>query len=116
MMSDIEAKEELAEETAGYEDPERYSGTKKAEINIDTISEHFESGDTVTLNSLKAKRLIPNSAGAVKILARGFLDKPLTIVAQDFSTAALKMILLTGGTPIVTHASPERGGKRKVTK
>ncbi|MBQ9783849.1 MAG: uL15 family ribosomal protein, partial [Clostridia bacterium] len=116
LMSDIEAKEELAEETAGYEDPERYSGTKKAEINIDTISEHFESGDTVTLNSLKAKRLIPNSAGAVKILARGFLDKPLTIVAQDFSTAALKMILLTGGTPIVTHASPERGGKRKVTK
>ena len=116
LMSDTEAKEELAEETAGYEDTERYTGAKKAEINVDTISEHFESGDIVTLNSLKQKKLIPSSAGTVKILARGYLDKPLTIVAQDFSTAALKMILLTGGTAVVTYASPERSGKKKVAK
>ena len=85
LMSDLQAKEELAEDTAGYDDPEQYTGAKKAEINIDTISEHFQSGDTVTLNSLKAKKLVPNSAGTVKVLARGSLDKPLTIVAQDFS-------------------------------
>ena len=110
LMTDETAKEELEIETVAYVDPEIYTGTKKTEINIDVISQHFESGDTVTLNALKEKRLVSKNTGYVKILARGILNKPLTVVAQDFSTAALKMILLTGGTPIVTKPSPERSG------
>ena len=47
--------------------------------------------------SLKQKGLVPKSARAVKILARGSLNKPLTVIAQDFSTSAVKMITLTGG-------------------
>ena len=49
----------------------------------------------------------------MKILARGVLDKRLRVVAQDFSDAAVKMILLTGGEAIVTYSSSEQAQKRK---
>ena len=111
LMSDSEATHLIEENTAGYIDNEIYRGDKKAEININTISECFEDGDTVTLNSLKEKKLVPKNAGQVKILARGILDKRLCVVAQDFSRAAVKMIQLTGGEAIYTHSSEERGGK-----
>ena len=113
LMSDGEAEQLSEKNTAVYVDNEIYRGEKKAEINIDTISESFEDGATVTLNSLKEKRLIPRNAGQVKILARGVLDKRLCVVAQDFSRAAVKMILLTGGEAIFTYSSAERGGKKK---
>ena len=111
LMSDEEAELSADED---YYDPETYVGSKRAQINIDTISESFSEGDTVTLNSLKAMRLVSNNVGHVKILARGTLDKPLTIVAQDFSSAAVKMILLTGGKAIITEPSPERRSYRRV--
>ena len=113
LMSDREAEQISGENTAGYIDNEIYYGDKRAEINIDTISESFEDGDTVTLNSLKEKGLVSVKAGQVKILARGVLDKRLCVVAQDFSRAAVKMILLTGGEVVYTHSSPQRGDKKK---
>ncbi|MBE6643750.1 MAG: hypothetical protein E7612_00055 [Ruminococcaceae bacterium] len=70
---------------------------KRAIVNIDTISESFESGETVDLESLKIKGMIPKKAASVKILARGTLTKPLTVIADDYSMQAVKMILLTGG-------------------
>lgn len=112
MMSDEEARNHLQIDPS-FGNPERYRGAKRAQINLDIISEHFSAGETVTLNALKAKKLLPNNTEAVKILARGTLNKPLNVVAQDFSASALKMILLTGGTPVRTHASPEREIKRK---
>ena len=112
LMEDEVAREELENETETFIDIEVYEGTKKAEINIDTISEHFECDAIVTLNALKERKLVKKNVGHVKILARGTLDKPLTVIAQDFSTAALKMILLTGGTPVVTKPSPQRMRKR----
>lgn len=70
---------------------------KKCIINIDVLSEQFASGDTVDLQTLKDKDLIPQKADYVKILARGVLDKSLKVEAQDFSVDAVKMIILTGG-------------------
>ena len=90
------------------EDTEVYRGRKKAEINIDVIARHFEAGEKVTLNTLKEKGLLPKQVGHVKVLARGSLDKPLTIIAQGFSASAVKMIVLTGGTAILTEGAPER--------
>lgn len=77
------------------EEDKRYF--KKTIINIDTLSEHFASGDTVDLSTLKEKGLLPGKADFVKVLARGVLDKHLTVEAQDFSADAVKMIILTGG-------------------
>ena len=80
---------------------------KKHEINIDVISRNFASDETVSLATLKEKRLIPRNARAVKILARGTLDKPLCVIAQDFSTAAIKMITLTGGQAMLVDRDSE---------
>ena len=94
LMSDEEAEEhiEIIEEQPGQE----RSGKMEA-VNLDTICDHFEDGDVVTLESLKEKKLIPAKAGRVKILARGTMTKKLDIVADNFSLQAVKMITLAGG-------------------
>ena len=71
---------------------------KMVEINLDTICENFEDGETVTLAALKAKRLVNAKAGRLKILARGRMTKTLTVCADKFSLQAVKMITLAEGT------------------
>lgn len=72
----------------------------KGIINIDTLSENYEANETVTIESLKEKKLIGNSVNHVKVLARGILNKPLIVKMPEFSVDAVKMILLTGGKAI----------------
>ncbi len=74
---------------------------KLAIINIDTLNAAYESGGIVTLSSLIEKGLLPKSAGRLKVLARGHLTKALRVEADAYSLHAVKMILLTGGTPIL---------------
>lgn len=95
------------------EDTEVYRGSKKAEINMDVIARYFKGGETVTLNSLKKKGLLPRSVGYVKILARGRLDKSLTVIAQGFSASAVKMIVLTGGRAVLTEGAVERWTRKR---
>ena len=71
---------------------------KKGIINVDTLSATLESGETVTIERLKEKKLIPASIGQVKLLARGKLDKVLHVELQDYSIEAVKMVIATGGT------------------
>lgn len=72
-------------------------------INIDTISDSFEDGDTVDAAALAAKGLVPKSTEHIKVLARGTLDKALTVKANQFSADAVKMIVLVGGNAIRTN-------------
>ncbi len=80
----------------------RYGGKGKAIVNIDTLSENYKAGEVVTLENLKAKKLVPKKAASVKVLGRGVIDKPLTVEADGFTVSAVKMILLTGGRAIRT--------------
>ncbi len=75
-------------------------GTKKRIINVDTLSENFLPGDTVDVNVLKNMSLVPYDTAYIKVLARGMIDKPLKVYANDFSLSAIKMIALTGGEAI----------------
>jgi large subunit ribosomal protein L15 len=76
------------------------NGNKKDIINIDTLSENFDDGDVVTLKALKQKGLVSKNVGHIKVLARGTLDKCLTVEANAFSLDAVKMIVLVGGKAI----------------
>lgn len=90
----------ISDETAGAmveEVTEEVYARPKEIINIDTLSQNFLANDTVTIRALKEKKLISKSVNNVKVLARGVLDKPLTVKMTDFSTDAIKMIILTGG-------------------
>ena len=71
---------------------------KKSIVNIDTLSQNFQSGDTVNLATLTEKRLVPKGTDYVKVLGRGHLDKKLFVEVNDFSADAIKMIILTDGT------------------
>ena len=75
----------------------RVAAGKRTYINLDTVGANYREGETVDLESLKAKGLIDRKAVSCKVLARGKLDKALTIEAADFSLPAVKMIVLTGG-------------------
>lgn len=92
VMSDQKAEALVEEETET-----KVSSGKKEIINIDTLSMNYSNGDVVTIDSLIEKKLISSKAGQVKVLARGELNKKLTVVANDFSIQAIKMIALTGG-------------------
>ena len=74
--------------------------TKKAIVNVDTLSDAFEAHDIVNLAAMKEKKLIDKRAKTVKVLARGSLNKPLIVKAGDFSKTAIEMILLTGGNAV----------------
>ena len=70
---------------------------KMVEVNLDDICANFEDGDVVTLEALKAKRLVNKAAGRLKVLANGTMTKALTVEADKFSLQAVKMITLAGG-------------------
>ena len=72
-------------------------GRRRAIINVDTLSESFSADDVIDINVLKARGLVPEEAGYLKVLARGAIDKPLKLYANAFSLSAVKMIALTGG-------------------
>ena len=81
-------------------------------INVDTLSKSFRSGDRVDVNILKEKNLIPYDTAYLKVLARGAIDKPLRVFANDFSLSAVKMLALTGGEAIkVNTVIKKRGGE-----
>ena len=103
LISDEAAEAAIEEEYTG-----RATG-KKVIVNVDSLSASFNAGDTVTLQALKEKGLVPKNAAQVKLLAHGTLDKVLHVELQDYSLDAVKMVLATGGT--VKHVAPPAGKK-----
>ncbi len=89
--------EEALESIEIVEDKTHSHSGKMVEVNLDSICEAFSDGDVVTIDELKAKKLVGKSAGRVKILARGVMTKTLTVYADKFSLQAVKMIKLAGG-------------------
>ncbi len=98
-MSDEEAKASVEVEIITK--PVRKGG-KSAIVNIQSLSKNYSAGDVVNLESLREKNLIAKNVVYVKILAKGSLNKALTVEADDFSLEAVKMIVLTGGRAIRT--------------
>ena len=73
---------------------------KKDIVNLGELAKRFESGQKVTLAELKEQGLVSKTAGQVKVLAGGVLDKTLFVEANEFSLEAVKMLVLTGGQAI----------------
>ena len=68
-----------------------------AVVNLDTIAEWFEAGAVVTPESLRDRGLVRRKRLRVKVLARGDVDKALTIHAHRFSAKAAEKIAAAGG-------------------
>jgi large subunit ribosomal protein L15 len=66
-------------------------------VNVDRIAEVFEAGTVVTPELLRERGLVPSGSAPVKVLARGDVDKSLTIKAHKFSGKAAEKIAAAGG-------------------
>ena len=94
LMTDEHAEKLKVEEEVFVLSDKRRRGI----VNIDTLSDNFNAGDEITLDKMKQQiRGFDKKMTYVKVLARGTLNKPLTVHADDFSIGAVKMLLLTGG-------------------
>ena len=96
LISDADAKSQI-EMIEAPEAEQNLTGTKVCEINIDTICENFQEGETVELAKLIERGLVSKNAGKVKVLARGVMTKRLVVIADKYSIQAVKMITLAGG-------------------
>lgn len=99
MITDSDAKE-MTEHT---EEVIYTSGHRRRIINVGTLSRAFPDGARVDVNILKERSLVPYDTGYLKVLADGVIDKELSVYADAFSLAAVKMIALTGGRTIKAH-------------
>ena len=67
-------------------------------VNIEDLQNAFSSGDTVTPETVRAKKLIPPNFETFKVLGNGELKKKLTVSAHRFSKSAEEKIQKAGGT------------------
>ena len=71
--------------------------TGVAVIDICSVASAFAEGETVSLETLKAKGLVVPTAKTLKIYAGGSLDKRLSVEAHHFSLEAIFAIGTAGG-------------------
>ncbi|MCC7086922.1 MAG: 50S ribosomal protein L15 [Pirellulales bacterium] len=87
-------------------------GTNFAIVNVGELQTKFNSGDEVTLQSLKAVGLCKRPCDALKVLGEGELKKKLKITAHKFSQSALEKIQKAGG-EAVTIPGPKPVERKK---
>lgn len=68
-----------------------------AVVNLDTLN-RFEEGTEVTPALLVESGVVRNEKSGIKVLAKGAVEKKLTVKAHKFSDAAKEAIEAAGGT------------------
>jgi len=66
-------------------------------VNIESLCRVFAPDQEVSINELLSSRLVHRAEMPVKILARGEMDRPLTVKANAFSESAKNKIEAAGG-------------------
>jgi large subunit ribosomal protein L15 len=91
----------------GFQNPFR---TEYAVVNLDVIAERFEAGTVVTPELLRERGLLRGASNEmVKVLARGDIDKALTVRAHKFSGKAAEKIAAAGGAAEAIGAGAAEG-------
>ncbi|MGD9904073.1 MAG: 50S ribosomal protein L15 [Vicinamibacterales bacterium] len=76
-----------------------------AVVNLDSIAARFDAGATVDPEALRAAGLVTDRRALIKVLARGDVDKALSVSAHKFSGKAAEKIAAAGGTASVLTAA-----------
>jgi large subunit ribosomal protein L15 len=66
-------------------------------VNLDQLEARFDTGATVTPESLRTSGLVNARHARIKVLARGELTKALTVRAHKFSGPAAEKLAAAGG-------------------
>lgn len=80
---------------------------KIAVVNVASLNERFEDGDTVNMGTLKAARLVKGTYDGVKVLGNGDLAKKLTVEGCKVSASAKEKIEKAGGSIADAHKAAE---------
>lgn len=78
------------------------------EVSLALISIHFKDGETVSLATLREKKLVAGRIGKIVVLASGELTCKVTVVADRITKGAKEAIAAKGGTAQVIEASPAK--------
>lgn len=78
-------------------------------VNLSILEVKFTDGETVSLDTLKARGVVKGSAQRVKILGTGELSKNLIIAGLPVSAGAREKITQAGGS--VTATESEENGE-----
>ncbi len=70
------------------------------EVNLSSLNERFNAGDTVTPETLAAIGLVRDASKPVVILGRGDLEKALTVHTHRITTGATEKIQNAGGSVV----------------
>ena len=76
-------------------------------LSVGTLEKSFKKGETVSLETLREKKLIGNNDKYVKILSDGEIKKSLTIDGLKVSRPALAKIEAAGGSVIGMESTAE---------
>ncbi|MBQ2767414.1 MAG: 50S ribosomal protein L15 [Clostridia bacterium] len=74
-----------------------YFAKEYAIINVCTLNERFNDGDTVDLATLLEKKIIRKPYDGLKVLGNGEITKKLNVNAAVFSASAKEKIEAAGG-------------------
>jgi large subunit ribosomal protein L15 len=74
-------------------------------VNIGDLQQRFDAGTEVTVEQLKAAGLGTRNGIPIKVLAKGELNKALTVHAHAFSASARAQIEAAGGSCQVVEGS-----------
>jgi large subunit ribosomal protein L15 len=66
-------------------------------VNLKTLNERYENGETVDAESLRKKGIVKTKGALVKVLGSGELEKSLTVAVSKVSAAAKAKIEKAGG-------------------
>jgi large subunit ribosomal protein L15 len=66
-------------------------------VNLDQLESLFETGATVTIESLRERGIVSSRTALVKVLGRGEVTKALTVQAHKFSGKAAEKLAAVGG-------------------
>ena len=81
-------------------------------INVSTLEKKYSDGETVSVETLKEKRILKKKFASVKILGEGELSKKLTVDIAAVSAAAKEKIEKAGGS-VVGSAENEKPQEAK---
>lgn len=74
-----------------------YTRVEYACVNLDTLERTFPENSEITLEVLRARRIVKGRIKRLKILGRGELTKPLIVRAHRFTFTARRKIEQAGG-------------------
>lgn len=76
-------------------------------VNVGLLDGHFASGEEVSLETLRAKRLVPKRAQKIKLLGMGELKTALTVKLERVSESARQKVEAAGGSIQDTAKAPQ---------